>query len=41
METKKQVKQPVKTQPLPNLLVVALDDKEMSVVSGGGVVMGD
>ncbi len=36
METKKQVKKEVKTQPLANLSIVSLDEKDMSAVSGGG-----
>ncbi len=35
METKKQDKKEAKTQPLANLLVVSLDEKDMSAVSGG------
>ncbi len=36
MELNKQVKKEVKTQPLANLPVVTLTEKDMSSVSGGG-----
>ncbi len=35
MEIKQQVKKEVKTQPLANLPVVTLTEKDMSSVSGG------
>lgn len=40
-KSNKQVKKEITTLPQAALPVVTLDEKEMSVVSGGGVVMGD
>jgi hypothetical protein len=37
METKKQDKKQAKTQPLANLPIVALTDKDMSSVNGGPI----
>jgi hypothetical protein len=39
METKKQDKKQAKTQPLANLPVVALTEKDMSSVNGGRIGM--
>jgi hypothetical protein len=36
MDTKKPDKKQAKTQPLANLPIVTLTEKDMSVVSGGG-----
>ena len=38
MEIKKQVKTPAKTKPVANLLLVPLNEKELSDVSAGGKI---
>lgn len=41
METKKTIKKQAKPLEVAILPVVTLDEKEMSVVSGGGTLIGD